>query len=43
MGKKMVVELWIFREVQFVGRKIFRSMIMPQKIKMVAPVQVIKI
>jgi hypothetical protein len=45
MGKKMVVELQIFREVQFINlrSKIFRSMIMPREIRMVAPLQVIKI
>jgi hypothetical protein len=44
-GKKNGVELRIFREVQFVnlGSKIFRSMIMPRKIRTVAPVRVVKI
>jgi hypothetical protein len=44
-GRKMVVELRIFRVVQFanLGSKIFRSMIMPRKIRMVSPVRVIKI
>jgi uncharacterized protein YlzI (FlbEa/FlbD family) len=44
-GKKLVVELRIFRVVQFInqGSKIFRSMIMPRKIRMIAPVRVIKI
>jgi hypothetical protein len=44
-GKKSDDELQIFRMVQFVnlGSEIFRSMIMPRKIRMVAPVWVIKI